>query len=194
MFQFGLDVTLSYSLFAILHVKAFSYKPYIVLSSGTKRLPALLHAFNLVETYRELRDGAIYMWCRIRGNETDVMARRQAVLEGIFGKSRIKMQGGRSSHPVLDKGSRGQTGANDMTVEVIIEETVHVEEDRRCLRLGNDGIYGLEYHPGDLRENSLGFEGQAEKGLPKRGYERRRECQQLVSLNGKLMNKHRAIH
>ena len=71
LYQIVHNLTRYNSLFAILHVKAFSYKPYIIPSTSTKRLPALLHAFNFMETYRELRDGTIYMWHRMRGRETD---------------------------------------------------------------------------------------------------------------------------
>lgn len=41
----------------------------------TPRLAALRHAFSFKETWRELRDGAVYLWTRMRGYEPEPHSR-----------------------------------------------------------------------------------------------------------------------
>ncbi|KZV63504.1 DUF300-domain-containing protein, partial [Peniophora sp. CONT] len=81
--------------FALLHIKAFSYKPYVLKASEgdpppvhTPRLRSLGHAFNFGETMREIRDGWVYMVARMRGRETDTAVRRLAHHEKLFVRSR----------------------------------------------------------------------------------------------------------
>ncbi|KAI0685934.1 organic solute transporter Ostalpha-domain-containing protein [Cytidiella melzeri] len=164
--------TVEMTLFALLHLKAFSYHPYVVASLRTKRIPALLHAFNFMETYRELHSGTIYMWHRMRGRETDVMARRQAALEGVFGKSRIAIQGRVRSLTSNEKNKKSAFEKEELAVEVAVEQTVHLGGERLWLGLGDNHEYGQSYHFKGRREKSLGLEEQVERELAKRGYGR----------------------
>ena len=142
-------------LFAILHIKAFSYKPYVVPSQRTNALRALLHAFNFMETYRELKSGTIYMWHRMRGRETDVLARRQAVLEGVFGKSRIDIQGGLPASSSNEKERRNGKAKAPLTVEVAVEQTVHTEPERIWLGVEDNLNYTVGHHSQRRREKDL---------------------------------------
>lgn len=170
-------------LFALLHIKAFSYKPYQT-SYPTNRLRALMHAFNFMETFRELRAGTVYLWRRMRGQEVDIMARRQAVLEGVFGRTRIEMQG----NPIVAAIAKSKPADEEkavLAVNVAVEEMVHVGEERQWLGVGDDYAYGLGYHSRRMREKSDGLEEQIEKELAKRGYSRRRKlniCSLMVLL------------
>jgi hypothetical protein len=94
----SLTYIISYAcrLFSFLHIKAFSYQPYrpepcLVppipfnrhvsavppepQQKRPSRLVSLKHAFSFVETWRELRDGAVYMWKRMRGLEAEPHSR-----------------------------------------------------------------------------------------------------------------------
>ncbi|KAI0343392.1 DUF300-domain-containing protein [Trametopsis cervina] len=161
--------TVEMTLFAILHLKAFSYKPYVISSHPTKRLPALIHAFNFMETFRELRDGTIYLWYRMHGRETDKLARRQGVLEGVFGKSRIEIQGGPRSALLGDPKASSE---KELAVEVAADRAVHIEESQ-WFGAGDDYTYGPGYRSNRRREKSDGLEVQIERELAKRGYGRR---------------------
>lgn len=110
----------------------------------------------------------VYMWYRYQGKETDVLARRQAVLEGVFGRSRIEIQGG--ARVISDEKRRPRTGMeNDsLAVRVAVEETVHVEQERQWLGVGDDYAYGLGYYSKRTREKSEGLEEQIEKELMSR--------------------------
>ncbi|KAI0301579.1 organic solute transporter Ostalpha-domain-containing protein [Multifurca ochricompacta] len=137
--------TFEMSLFALLHVKAFSYKPYRSLSPNATRTPRLrsfAHAMDFRETFRELSAGLVYMWLRIRGAETDPLARRVAVLEGAFDKSREK---------VWREGT-GEAKRRGLEVDKAVE--VEVDGEKQWLGLGDD--YGIQF----------------ERELEKRGYGR----------------------
>lgn len=153
----------------MLHIKAFSYKPYVT-TSPTKRWRSLMHAFNFKETLRELWDGTVYMAYRMRGREVDVMARRQAALEGIFGQSRIQIQGKRTAEK-----KPASEGKDALDVRVDIEETMHVGSDRQWLGVGDDYAYSLGREFRRTREKSEGLEESFERELATRGYPRRRE-------------------
>ncbi|KAI0090503.1 organic solute transporter Ostalpha-domain-containing protein [Irpex rosettiformis] len=159
--------TVEMTLFAILHVKAFSYKPYVIPSQCTNRLRALIHAFNFMETYRELRSGIIYMWHRMRGRETDVMARRQAVLESVFGKSRFEIQGGLPTVTPSDKRGKNVVEKDALTIEVAVEQTVHVGEERPWLGASDNYGYSHTQIPG---EKILGLGKKADNGLNNHSY------------------------
>ncbi|EPQ55002.1 DUF300-domain-containing protein [Gloeophyllum trabeum ATCC 11539] len=142
--------------FAFLHFKAFTYRPYKPEAEypapppeRTPRLRSLGHAFDFRETLRELWDGCVYMWYRFRGKETDVLTRRSAVMEDVFGRSRVVW-------PAPEKGVRME-----------VEETVDVGGERQWLGVGDDYGYGLGYI---RREKSEALEDQIEKELQKRGY------------------------
>lgn len=87
--------TYTHSIFGFIHIKAFSYKPYrpVIHDADTPRTPrlrSLVHAMNFKETIRELRDGWVYMWQKMRGKEVkaDRTARRDGWYQGVFGKER----------------------------------------------------------------------------------------------------------
>jgi len=111
------------------------------------------------ETFREIYRGLVYMWHRVRGVETDPLARRIAVLEHALEKSRPEVgrrRPGEAKEPVLEI---------DTTVEVA------VDGERQWLGVGDDYGYGLS-----RRERSDPLGVQVEKELEKRGYGRSSEC------------------
>lgn len=109
----------------------------------------------------------------MRGREVDVMARRQAALEGVFGQSRIQIQGGRVGALINQKPTGREK--DDLTVNVAVEETVHIGEERQWLGVGDDYAYGLGYHSRTARQKSDGLEEQIERELMSRGVAYRRK-------------------
>lgn len=120
-----------YRLFSFLHIKAFSYRPYrpnllpvppfpfvgpdsfatLTPPSSeeerTSRLASLKHAFSFVETWRELRDGTIYLWKSMRGLDAEPHSRLYH-FEAVMGVERpisyeLRQGPGRDSTP------RGET-------------------------------------------------------------------------------------
>ncbi|EKM53467.1 uncharacterized protein PHACADRAFT_53168, partial [Phanerochaete carnosa HHB-10118-sp] len=162
--------TVEMTIFALLHIKAFSYKPYVT-GYPTKRFPSFIHAFNFKETLVELWYGLVYMFRRTRGREVDVMARRQAAHENIFGKSRHQIPG--SEIASLTNQRVTDEDKVPLSVHVAVEETVHVNTERQWLGLGDDHAYELGYHSRKQREKSEEFGEQVERELASRGYGRR---------------------
>ncbi|KAI9064028.1 hypothetical protein FKP32DRAFT_588534 [Trametes sanguinea] len=159
--------TFEMACFALLHIKAFSYKPYYDLDSGpTPRWRSLVHAMSFKETGRELWNGLIYMVYRSRGRETDPEARREAVLEDVFGRSRIAIRRDAS----VPASGRAMASEKDLGVTVEVEKEVHVNDERQWLGIGDDYVYGLGYQSKPQRERSEGLGEQIEKELTKRGY------------------------
>jgi hypothetical protein len=132
-------------LFSFLHIKAFSYRPYRAKLSPlppipfsgpgssatltpstpeeerTPRLASLKHAFSFVETWLELRDGAVYLWKSMRGLEAEPHSRLYH-FEAVMGVDRpisheLRRSPGRESTP------RGR-----------YDETSHVNSGRRYQR------------------------------------------------------------
>ncbi|KAI0794133.1 organic solute transporter Ostalpha-domain-containing protein [Fomes fomentarius] len=157
--------TVEMAIFACLHIKAFSYKPYRTGGEPTPRWRALAHAMNFKETGRELWQGTVYMIRKYRGREVDAQARREAVLENVFGRSRfdITREAG-SSRPKVNSSEK------DVNVTVEVEKEVRVGDERQWLGVGDDYIYGLGYQARRQRERSEGLESQIEKELVRRGY------------------------
>ena len=170
---FLLQITVNIRLFALLHLKAFGYKPYVISPGPTKRLRALAHAFNFKETVQELWAGMIYMYRRMRGEEVDMMARRQAVLEGVFGHTRVQVHGLDTAAP--SKQASAKDEKDMLAVKMDVEETVHIGAERQWLGVGDDYAYGLGYHSRPSREKSDGLQEQIERELTDRGYARRRK-------------------
>ncbi|PSR81628.1 hypothetical protein PHLCEN_2v6310 [Hermanssonia centrifuga] len=165
--------TFEMMLFAFLHIKAFTYKPYRTPPYRTRRLRALGHAFDFRETLRELWAGMIYMVNRTKGRETDAEARRQAVLEGVFGRSRIQIRG---SAKLQNEGPQlGAVEKGELFVGGAVEETAHIGEERQWLGVGETYGDGLGYHSRRTKEKSEDLGQQIEKELAKRGYSRRRK-------------------
>ncbi|KAG6857720.1 hypothetical protein H0H87_004136 [Tephrocybe sp. NHM501043] len=162
------------TLFAFLHIRAFSYKPYLpaqspdrVEAQRTPRLRSLCHAMDFRETFREIWLGWIYMWDKICGKEPsrDVGAQRIYHYEGAFGRTRAPQAKGL----LEDSDKMGQDPVATLPqVEIKIEEHVDVdiEGEKQWLGLGDDYAYGLHYSRRE-RSDSLGV--QIEKELEKRG-------------------------
>jgi hypothetical protein len=167
--------TFEMSLFAFLHVKAFSYRPYRPQdpdAKNTSRIRSLLHAFDFRETYREMRDGVQYGWHRARGREVDVQAHRIGHLSNAFDRSRLdvwneKEKGGSNESPAKQNRSKGlPTGLwPERSIEVGVDRMVEIEGERQWLGVGNDHDYGISRrNPSD----ALGI--QIERELARRGY------------------------
>ncbi|KLO10338.1 DUF300-domain-containing protein, partial [Schizopora paradoxa] len=157
--------TVEMTIFAFLHIKAFSYKEYkppmfardgtlLTPPQRTPRLRSLGHAFDFRETFREIWHGYLYIFDRMRGRETDQGARRLAVREDLFGPRQTYRE-----KPPSDKGS----------ITVNIEKQVHVGNERQWIGAGDDYAYGLDY---PRKERSAGLEEQIDDELEKRGMPR----------------------
>ncbi|TRM61916.1 organic solute transporter Ostalpha-domain-containing protein [Schizophyllum amplum] len=184
--------TFEMACFALLHVKAFTYKAYrpyhppdstVPPPERTPRLRSLGHAFDFRETLREIWVGWKYMWQKMHGREPklDVPAKRQTYYESIFGRPRIadipapsgNVSGDKKQppSPVPEKRSRGvyQDGA---TLPNVQPDDLHDDlgsAERQWLGDGDSQKYGLNV--GYLqREPSEGLEKQIEKELLRRGY------------------------
>jgi hypothetical protein len=118
------------------------------------------------ETFREMYAGLVYMWRRMRGVETDPLARRIAVLENAFDKSRPEMR-------------RRRTGeVEELILEVDQTVEVAVDGEKQWLGIGDDYGYGLS-----RRERSEALVTQFERELEKRGYGPSSECKAPISLS-----------
>ncbi|KAH9940896.1 DUF300-domain-containing protein [Epithele typhae] len=158
--------TTEMALFAVLHLWAFSYKPYYTGDNGgesTPRWRSLGHAMNFQETFVELWSGTVYMWYRYRGKEVDVQAHRQVALENVFGRSRYDISREANEPKVA-------TGEKELNVSVMVEKEVRIGEEQQWLGLGDEYKYGLGYQSRRQRERSEGLESQIEKELSRRGY------------------------
>ena len=111
------------------------------------------------ETFREIYRGLVYMWHRMRGVETDPIARRIAVLEHALEKSRAEV------------GRRRPGEAREPVLEIDTAVEVAVDGERQWLGIGDDYGYGLS-----RRERSETLSVQFEKELEKRGYGRSGKC------------------
>ena len=101
------------------------------------------------------------------------MSRRQAVLEDLFGHSRLQVRGG---GPLATARSTSTAGEKDtLAVRMEVNEVVHVGEERQWLGTDDNYGYGLDYHSRRGREKSEGLQEQIEKELATRGYARRRK-------------------
>ena len=107
-------------IFAFLHIRAFSYRPYKQPPDRTPRWRSLGHAMNFAETFRELWSGTVYKKNRIRGRETDMQARRDAALGDVFGRSRFDIS---QKHK---RGTYDEKTQNSVSVSVDVDEMVHV--------------------------------------------------------------------
>ena len=121
---------------------------------------------NFAETFRELYNGVIYMRKRFRGHETDIQARRDAALEGVFGRSRYDIMQKQKLQGAYDEKTQ-----RSVAVSVDVDEMVHVGEERQWLGAGDNYAYGLKYQSRKEKSDSLGT--QIERELETRGYGRR---------------------
>ncbi|TFK23673.1 DUF300-domain-containing protein [Coprinopsis marcescibilis] len=173
--------TFEMMVFAFVHVKAFTYKPYVPFYNRhskdapperTPRLRSLGHALDFRETFREIWIGCIYLSDRLRGREPkpDFGARRAAHYEEAFGRSRPPQ-----NHPgragkkaaIQGKPSPQQRPTDAMDISINQEVQVEVGGERQWLGVGDDYGYGLGYF---RRERSEGLGVQIEKELQQIGY------------------------
>ncbi|KAJ6558437.1 organic solute transporter Ostalpha-domain-containing protein [Mycena vulgaris] len=157
--------TFEMMMFAFLHLRAFSYKPYrpfhdpkskTPLPTPTPRLRSLGHVLDFRETFREIRAGWIYILDRMRGREPtpDIGARRNAHYESAFGRPR-------PSNLPSGKGLR-EHGQNDVEKGLLSPSGIQLEPREDTPWLGLAGY--------SRREKSEGLEVQIEKELERRGY------------------------
>jgi hypothetical protein len=107
------------------------------------------------ETFRELWTGSVYMTRRMRGAETDPHARRVAMLESAFDKSREQVWRER----------REEEKERDLQVIKTVE--IDVDGEMQWLGAGDDHEYGLS-----RRERSEALGLVAERELEERGHGR----------------------
>ncbi|KAM6501988.1 Organic solute transporter Ostalpha domain containing protein [Amanita muscaria] len=173
--------TLEMTLFAFLHIKAFSYLPYKLppLSSkedtpplSTSRLRSLGHAMDFRETCREIWAGCVYIFDKARGREpsNERQARRAGHYENAFSRPRPPQRSAQAHTREKESSSRSPPHrARERTapVHIEVEREVDIEGERQWLGTGNDYIYGLDFLS---RERSDSLEVQFERELAKRGY------------------------
>ncbi|KAJ7129004.1 organic solute transporter Ostalpha-domain-containing protein [Mycena crocata] len=161
----ALAETFEMMLFAFLHLKAFSYKPYRPFHDPkskapppvpTPRLRSLGHALDFRETFREIRVGWIYILDKMRGREPtpDMGARRIAHYESAFGRPR-------PSNLPTSKGFDG-SDPNDAEKGLLAPSARQLESRDDTPWLGLPGY--------ERREKSEALEVQIERELQRRGY------------------------
>ena len=154
-------------LFAFLHLRAFTYKPYVLPDPHlrTPRLRSLGHAFDFRETFREIGAGCVYLVDRMKGREArvDVIARRAAVFEDTFGQERPRPV---ATLPTLEYGLVQEKPP--MEVQVLREVNVDVGGERQWLGIGDDYGYGLVYASRREKDKSDRLGEAIEKELGKR--------------------------
>ncbi|KAF8070429.1 organic solute transporter Ostalpha-domain-containing protein, partial [Lyophyllum atratum] len=174
--------TFEMTLFAFLHIRAFTYRPYRPSPSpdtaepepeSTPRLRSLGHAMDFRETFREIWIGWIHIWDKMRGKEPtpDVGARRIAHYEGAFGRSRALYPKGANHDPGMPCEEERVATLPVVEVEIEREVDVDIEGEKQWLGLGDNYGYGLGYIK---REKSDDLAVQIERELEKRGYTTRK--------------------
>ncbi|KAJ7125042.1 organic solute transporter Ostalpha-domain-containing protein, partial [Mycena epipterygia] len=155
--------TFEMMLFAFLHLRAFTYKPYRPFHdprskapppTPTPRLRSLGNALDFRETFREIHVGWIYILDKIRGREPtpDMGARRIAHYESAFGRPRP------SNLPT----SKGLGESDDVEKGFLSPSAIQMETREDTSWLGLGGY--------NRREKSEGLEVQIERELERRGY------------------------
>ncbi|KAJ3570906.1 hypothetical protein NP233_g4098 [Leucocoprinus birnbaumii] len=177
--------TVEMVLFALLHIKAFTYKIYrppydpdsdLLPPEKTPRWKSLGHAMDFRETFKELWIGCVYMWHKSLGKEpaVDTGAIRAQYYEGVFGKARPTQYQQRQDEEDSDDGNIDSKQPTLPQVQVEVTERVEVDigGEKQWLGVGDNYGYGLKFLQ---RERSEGLEMQIEKELEKRGYTLRNE-------------------
>ncbi|KAF5325855.1 hypothetical protein D9611_000018 [Ephemerocybe angulata] len=163
-------------IFAFVHIKAFTYKPYRPFHnpmskdpppSRTPRLRSLGHALDFRETFREIWMGCVYMFDKMRGREPrhDFGARRAAHYEEAFGQARPAQPKAKKGVAANRKANQPNLSPSDITIRQEVE--VDVSGERQWLGLGDDYGYGLGYF---RRQKSERLSVQIGKELQARGY------------------------
>ncbi|KAF8629429.1 hypothetical protein AX15_003476 [Amanita polypyramis BW_CC] len=195
--------TFEMTLFAFIHIKAFSYLPYRPslqsFSKGTSpqptpRLRSLGHAMDFRETCRELWAGCVYLFDKARGREpsADHHARRAGYYENAFARPRPPQRSTRATEKASSSRSAEVHRPNNRTVSpprspvyVQVEREVNIDGQRQWLGTGDDYIYGLEFM---RSERSESLELQIERELARRGYAPSRPLPEQEPLESELLN------
>jgi hypothetical protein len=151
-------------MFAFLHLRAFTYKPYRPFHDPRSKAPpptptprwrSLGHALDFRETFREIYVGWIYILDKMRGREPtpDIGARRNAHYESAFGRPRPSN---------LPSGKGLENGPSDVEKGLLSPSGNRLDTRDDMAWLGPAGY--------SRREKSEGLEVQIEKELERRGY------------------------
>ncbi|KAF9460767.1 organic solute transporter Ostalpha-domain-containing protein [Collybia nuda] len=172
--------TFEMMVFALLHIRAFTYKPYVTTSlsraqeppARTPRLRALIHAMDFRESFREIWIGCVYIFQKLQGKEPtqDMSAKRVSHFEGAFGRARPSRITPVTKFSPDSEVTMERVAPVLPALEIKIDEHVDIEGERQWLGTGDDYGYGLEYIK---RERSEGLGVQIERELEKRGYMKR---------------------
>ncbi|KAJ7594634.1 organic solute transporter Ostalpha-domain-containing protein [Mycena floridula] len=155
--------TFEMMLFASLHIKAFSYKPYRPFHhpdssepppQRTPKLKALGHALDFRETFREIWQGWLYLYDKMRGKppKLDSEVKQWSHYEGAFDRTRPSYMVDHDVHVTPPT-----HGRSDLVYDVRNPEI-------QWLGQGDNYGYGI------AREKSEGLEARIEKELDRRGY------------------------
>ncbi|PFH53773.1 hypothetical protein AMATHDRAFT_54269 [Amanita thiersii Skay4041] len=168
--------TFEMTVFAFLHIKAFSYKRYRPeegsSSQPTPRLRSLCHAMDFRETFREIWAGCVYIFDKARGREptSDRSAKRVKYYGDAFARQRPGQRPARITEKATSmsptRNNKGRSGKKD-AVHVKVDREVNIEGETQWLGTGGDYGYGLEFLRGERSES---LEVQIEMELQKRGY------------------------
>ncbi|TFK75468.1 DUF300-domain-containing protein [Pluteus cervinus] len=167
-------------LFAFLHIKAFSYKPYRPFHppnsdepplAGTPRLRSLRHAFDFRETFREVWSGSKYMYDQVRGREPaeDLDAKRAAYYQDAFGRPRSSLMPPNLPSRTTNRRPLGRDKPMPSlpVMEVEPEKQMEMRGQRQWLEVGDNREYRLGLAQ---REQSDSLETQIARELERRGY------------------------
>jgi hypothetical protein len=165
----------NHRLFAFLHIRAFTYKPYSQLSDGnpypsrTPQWRSLGHAMDFRETFREIWVGCIYMFDSMRGKEPtpDFGVIREVHYRSAFGRQRPYQTN-------LPQMQDRMISANDLIfpavqIEIDREVEVVINGKREWLLLGKPD----EKQGQSTDEKDEGLQEQIDLELVRRGYARR---------------------
>ncbi|KAF8160849.1 organic solute transporter Ostalpha-domain-containing protein [Crassisporium funariophilum] len=158
--------TFEMMLFAILHLRAFTYKPYRpsyskgMPPSETPQWRSLGHAMDFRETFREIWIGCVYMLDKMRGKEPapDFGAYRSTHYERAFGRPRLAQVDKQPQPENIAKSKQATLPA------VEIEINRHIEVD---IGGQKQWLYGIG---SPRREKSEGLQEQIDHELQRLGY------------------------
>ncbi|KAG8874754.1 hypothetical protein FRB98_008242 [Tulasnella sp. 332] len=104
--------TFEMMIFAFLHVRAFSYRPYrpspedSAKFTPTSKWRSLGHALDFRDVFRQMWAGCVYCWDRIRGYEPE-QSGRNAHLQQALGRRRVQAFG---KDRAVGQGNKGLVG------------------------------------------------------------------------------------
>ncbi|KAF9564817.1 DUF300-domain-containing protein [Agrocybe pediades] len=174
--------TFEMMIFAFLHIRAFTYKPYQQSASKaypdgpllmTPRWRSLGHAMDFRETFREIWVGCIYMFDKMKGKEPtpDFGVIRETHYESAFGRPRPMIGQEKTLDPLHDKEERMDPTLPTLTIAVDRRAEVEIEGERQWLALDRYDRGGLL----PRRERSEGLQSQIDHELERLGHPTIRE-------------------